>query len=372
MSEHHLGRLRSPWYQLAPALVVLLGASLLVGFTILRAGGDPLVLARLGTRFSQGDATGTEGYDGQFVYYIARYLRPEQVAPYLDVPAYRYQRILLPLLARHFSFGSEAALPWALVLLSVLSLAGGTWAVSALLSGWGVSPWYALVYGFWAGFMLALIVDLPEPLAYGLVAAGLLALERGRRWLGWILLGLALFAKEVTIFFLLGVLLIYFIQRRWREALALVLVGLVPFAVFQLWLSAVFGQPGIASGGAMATSFEVIPFAGLFRIGAYSPLYLLAMLVVFGPTVVLPSIWGVWKSARTWFSGEKNFWVAILFLNGLMVAFTPFSTFRETGGILRYASGLMLSVLLFCGYYRLRKVLNYSFFWLVLNVFLLK
>jgi hypothetical protein len=56
----------------------------------------------------------------------------------------------------------------------------------------------------------------------------------------------------------------------------------------------------------------------------------------------------------------------------LMIAFTPFSTFRETGGILRYASGLMLAVLLFAGRYHQRRALNYSLFWVVLNAILLK
>ncbi len=33
--------------------------------------------------------------------------------------------------------------------------------------------WYALIYGLWAGFTLAVRLDLPEPLAFALVAAAL-------------------------------------------------------------------------------------------------------------------------------------------------------------------------------------------------------
>jgi len=161
-----------------PAIVVLLAAVLLIGIVITSDSGDALVLARLGTRFLHGDPAGTEGYDGQFVYYIALNLDPQQVAPLLDVPAYRYQRILLPVLARFLSLGQPAVIPWVLALLGILSLVGGTWAVGELMAGWGVSRWYALVYGLYAGFLLAVITDLPEPLAYGLVACGFLALER--------------------------------------------------------------------------------------------------------------------------------------------------------------------------------------------------
>ena len=122
----------------------------------------------------------------------------------------------------------------------------------------------------------------------------------------------------------------------------------------------------------MATSFELIPFMGLLRIGYYSPEYLLAMLVVFGPAVVLPTLWGLWAAVKRGFSNNINVVVLALLLNTLAVIFLPFSTFRETGGLLRFTSGLVLAVLLFSGQYHLRRVLNLSVFWLVLNVFLLK
>ena len=265
-----------------------------------------------------------------------------------------------------------ALIPWALVILGVLSIAGGVWAVGELLAGWGVSRWYALVYGFYAGFLLALIVDLPEPLAYGLAAAGLLLLEREQRLAGWFMLGLAVFAKETSLLFSAGVLLAYLFQRRWKDLVGLTAIGVVPYLIFQLWLWKVFGAPGIGSGGALATPFEIIPFMGLLRIGEYSLIYLLAMLLVFGPAIVLPSIWGIWKTVRHWLMGERNLFVACLFINALVIPFTPFSTFRETGGILRFACGLVLALLLYCGRYRMRKILNYTLFWLVLMVFLIK
>ena len=61
---------------LIPALVTLLILALVVAVVILMADGDPLALARIGTRFSENDPNGTAGYDGQFVYYLARDPRP--------------------------------------------------------------------------------------------------------------------------------------------------------------------------------------------------------------------------------------------------------------------------------------------------------
>ncbi len=365
-------------FPLGPGRVVFLIALILVAIAIWRADGDPLALARLGTVFSEGHPDGTKGYDGQFVYYIARDPNPDRIAPFLDVPAYRYQRILLPLLARWIAWANPNLIPWTIALISIFSLAFGTWAVGELLVGWGIRRWYALIYGLFPGLLLALIVDLPEPLAYGLTAAALLAYERGRKPLAWALIGAALFAKEVTALFFLALLLAEIGEARkirnsaWKEVTIYTLAAGLPFIIFQAWMWFTFGQPGIGSGGAMSTSFELIPFMGLWRIGAYSLVYLLAMLVVFGPAVVLPSVWGTWTSGRQLLSGERNIYVVSLFINALLIAFTPFSTFRETGGILRFSCGLMLALLLFAGRFRMNRVLNYSILWLVLNVFLLK
>lgn len=333
---------------------------------------DPLELAQIGTRFSQGDPQGSEGYDGQFVYSIATNPDPQTAARFLDVPAYRYQRILLPLLARVLGLGQAQGIAWALPLILVLAQAAGTWAVAELLAGWGINRWYALVYGLWAGSVLAVRVDLPEPLAYGLVAGALLAGQRNRRGLSWALYGLAAFAKEVTLLFAAAQLLEYLLARRWKDFFGLGLSAFLPFALFQLWLWATFGEPGTGSGGAMATPFEIIPFMGLLRIGVESPLYLLAMLVVFGPAVILPVLWGLWRAGSSMIAGERNVLVLAVGLNALAIVFLPYSTFRETGGLLRFACGPALALLLAAGRWRHRRALRYSPLWLVLNVFLLK
>jgi hypothetical protein len=357
-------------HRLHPALVVLVIQGLLLAWALHVEGGDPLALAQLGTRFSQGDPQGTEGYDGQFNIYIGRDPRPGVVAPYLDVPAYRYQRILLPLLGYLLSGGDQAHLAWTLPILLLLAHGLGTWAVAELLAGYGVSRWYALVYGLFAGFSLSLRLDLAEPLAFALVALALLANARRQPALSWITYALALFARELTVIFAIAQLLAELFQHRWRHAIGLALTALLPFGLFQLWLWQVFGQPGIGSGGAMATGFEWIPYMGLWRIGAYSGKYLLAMLVVFGPTVLLPSAWGFWQGLVNWIKRDRNVLVLGLFLNAISVMVMPFSTFRETGGVIRYICGLALSVLLYAASRRNMRVLNYSFLWLVLNTFL--
>lgn len=356
----------------SPAGITLLVTGLVISLVITSADGDALALARIGTQFSEGNPEGTEGYDGQFVYYIAQELDPQKVAARLDTPAYRYQRILLPLAARIISIGNVQILPWALAVIGLISHTLGTWVVTRLLVGWGVSRWYGLVYGLWVGFVMSVRFDLPEPLAYGLVALAILFIQRDKKTLGWGLFGLALFAKEVTILFVAAQLLADVLEKRWKDVLGLGLLALAPFALFQVWLWRMFGQPGINSGGAMATPFELIPFNGLFRVAPFSREYFIVLLVIYTPFIIFPALWGIWSSIRRWLVGKEHSVINFgLMLNAIIIPFIPFSTYREPAGMLRFSSGLVLGVLLYAGKHRIKRVLNYSVFWIVLNIVIL-
>jgi len=158
---------------LRPWVVVLLAALIYAGVTLVRYGYDPLAFAMVGTRYSQGDPQGSQGYDGQFAYYIAR--DPAQGWQYCDVPAYRYQRILYPLLAWVLALGQPEWVGWTLIVINIAALAGGTYFTERLLAAEGANRWYALAYGLYGGLVAGLRLDLTEPLAYGLAQAGLWA-----------------------------------------------------------------------------------------------------------------------------------------------------------------------------------------------------
>jgi hypothetical protein len=355
---------------LAPAVLTGLLLTVYIAVTIIQAGGDPLALVQIGTRFSQGDPQGTEGYDGQFVVYIASDPRPETVASHLDVPAYRYQRILLPLLARLLSFGAIDRIPWVLAALGIISQTLGTWGTALLLKRWGISPWFALVYGLWVGFVMAVRLDLPEPLAYGLVVFAILAFVDDRHLAAWMFLGLAVFAKDVVLPFTAALFLVYAWRREWLRLAGLSLISILPFVLFQLWLWSVFGAPGLGSGGQYATPFEWIPFMGLLRVGYYDLSLLLVYLIVFGPSIILPTLWGLRVTGRRLMKGEVDFFSLALLLQALSVVVLPFSTFAEPGGLLRYVCGLLLAGLLFIGRNNLRKVFRYAPLWILMIVIL--
>ena len=350
--------------RLNPALIVAVCLAAYVGLSLARNGGDPAEMARLGLRPEPIQAVGLGPYDGQFSYTIAVDPAPERAGPRLDVPAYRYQRILYPLLARLLALGRPSLIPWALIFLNLAAQVAGTWAFGELLASYQISQWYALAYGLWVGSVYSVRLALAEPVAYGLVAGALLLSRRGREGWAAAFYGLAVFAKETTLLFVAAHLAWQASRRDWRGAARLGAFTLLPFAAFQLLLLHWFGRLGLASGGDLSTSFEVIPYVGLLRIGTINPAALALFAAIFGPMVVLPSLWGIVASLRRLWRRDFALPVFALAFNAGLIPFTPFSTFREPLGLTRLATGLVMAVVLFGAHRRSRRVLNYSLFWL--------
>jgi hypothetical protein len=343
-----------------------------LAYALAQNRGDVVAMARLGNPLAARDpATWLEHYDGQFVYYIALEPAPSEVAPRLDVPAYRYQRILLPLLGRLLALGRPPLIPWALIGANLVAQVVGTWLVGEWLVAQSVSGWYALVYGLWVGSVFAARLALTEPLAYALVAGAWLASHRRREGLAACLYGLALFAKETTVLFVAAHIVWLAGRRDWRGVIRLGALSLAPFAVFQWFLLQWFGQIGVGSGGLLATPFEIIPFMGLWRIGTVSLPALALFSAIFVPMVVLPCVWAALAGLRRLWRRDWSLPVLALAANAAVIPFTPFSTFREPLGMVRLMVGLVLATLYFGAHTHARRVLNYSAFWLAALALLL-
>jgi len=354
------------------ALITFLAALAFGLWRLSLAGWDPVGLAQVGTQYSQGDSEGTQGYDGQFAYYIALSPVPEDVAPKLDVPGYRYQRILYPITARVLALGQSALVPWSLFLLNLAAHALGTWAVAKWLTVRGSAAAYALVYGLWVGLISSVGLDLNEPLAYGLIACAWLARSSKKPRLAAVLLTLSLFAKETSLLFWAAAVMADIIHKRWRNSVLWLGAGGIIFLGWQVWLWVTFGHPGIGSGGAMATPFEWIPFMGLMRIGLMSLPAMGIFLMIFGPSIIFPTVWGVIVSLRDMLRGKFGSETWALLINAVAVAFLPFSTFREPLGLVRVASGLVLGVIFYTARRGHRRAQNYSLFWIAMLALLVR
>lgn len=352
-----------------PWLLVLLIATLYTGYVIWRSGG-PLGLVLIGSRFAEQSPTGSEGYDGQFGYYIAR--DPLGAIPLIDVPAYRYQRILYPLLARLLALGQPALIPWTLPLLNLIALAVGTALLEAMLVAQQTSRWYALTAGLYAGQLLSLRVDLPEPLALTLGLMGMWLFERGRWLWSAAFFALAIFGKETMLILGLAYVLSLAGRRDVKKSLVFAAVQLIPFGLYQLGLYLWLGAPGLGSGGAGATSFEIIPLAGFFKIGQAGWNAFRLYLIILGPIVIWPVGWSLWATGKDILQRQWHPWTLALSLNALMIPFLPHSTFREILAMLRLSVPLVALFILYSARAGHRRALNYSPLWLVTLMLMIK
>ena len=322
---------------------------------------------------AQGCADGTEnGYDGQYAYYIAR--DPAHSVGCMDVAAYRYQRILLPMLGYVLSFGVTTLIPVVFVVINLAALVISVAILDSLLVEAGVSRWYALSYGLFFGTLVGVRLSTTEPLAYGLFLGALLVRQRRPQndWLPPLLLLLAVLTKETVAVLVAGFMLYDVLQRRWRAALLMGVIVGVPFAAWQAFLYGWLGSFGTGSGGGGASPFEIIPYYGVWRIytetGSFRVFLLLGALVI--PLAVLPGVWGLWAILRVlWRTRACDLVICLHLANVIVLATVPFSTYREFLGIFRFMPPLILTHLLFTARYYPRRPLLYSTLWCVYLIF---
>jgi len=310
------------------------------------------------------------GYDGQFSYFIAA--DPLHARYYLDTKAngaagadYRYTRILYPLTARLLALGQVALIPYTLILINLLALAGGTLALALWLRRKALSPWFALVYGLYPGLFVSLQRDLTEALAYAFVALGVLLFDgAGRRRLLWAGLAFALasLTRETSaIFPLVYGLSLWFGSHdperphaRWRQTALFLGTSLAPIALYKLLLWAWLGVIG-QTGGLYP---DPIPFGGLLF---YWPWH--ANQIEELVAVVLPAVLCGIVALRALRRGERHVEVWSLLANVLLFAvFLNHKSYIEYFASGRIAAGVVLAALLCLP--RFDRVTNRNRWWL--------
>lgn len=340
---------------------------------IIRGQGDPTVLMTVGSDYHPefaGHIYTTEGYDGQFTYYIAT--DPSNSTQYIDVPAYRFQRILLPITGRILSLGQTDLVPIALLTINLLALASGTYILEQLLISYNVSRWFAIGYGLSLGIFGSARLMTTETLAYALVLLAIWLYQKDKWLWSAIILALSAFAKEVTLIFVAGYVLYLFTEKRWRDGFLFGLIGGLPFIIWQFVLFSQFGEFGVGSGGNLATGFEVIPFMGFFRIlfeGGMGVFIVFGLLI--GIFVIPPTLWGLWQGCQDYQKKQWSLLTWLLFINSAIMLFVPFSTYREPLGMLRFIVGLQICVILYSAKNRKRRALMYSTLWFITTLFVI-
>src|SRR5205807_4916723 len=157
----------------------------------------------------------------------------------LDKPGRRQQRILYPLLAWIVSGGGNAsAVLWALIMINAIGLVLIAWVGTALVRTMGRSPWWGLAFALVPGALVSLTHDTSEVLAILLSLCFVTLFRQERYPLAVVALTLAVFARETTLVFALGLLVAAYLRRRsveWRALFACALVPLIAYVGWQVF-----------------------------------------------------------------------------------------------------------------------------------------
>jgi hypothetical protein len=338
-----------------PTLIVILICLFYVTAVLVQVKGDPLKFVI---------------YDGHYSLQIAYRLLGEASEipasyPYAsEFPvAYRFQRILYPFLARLFALGWTELIPWTLIAINIVAIAIGTFVTELLLRHHHTSNWYALVYGLYAGNLVALRSDMSEPLAQMLVMLAIWAWVKGKHNWAFFWFALALLTKETSLLFIMAFGLYSLQQRNWRDVVGLG-ISLLPYVIWQFFLFGWLGEFGFTSGH----SFIWLPFGGwlLSYEASWQGFLLISLLII--PIGVIPTIAGLIISIKNILRRFFHPYVYAILFNALFMLFLPHLTFRESSAVIRVVQGLAMSLLLFGALTQSKRILNYSVLWLFANV----
>jgi hypothetical protein len=229
-------------------------------------------------------ALGRSTYDAQFAYFMARF--PGWNGPHVyDDAVIRWSRMLQPLLVRIISGGNIDLMPWAFLVINVVSAAVGTAILGHLLVSRGQSRWLALAYGLYAGIQVAIFRDVADPLAILWLIVAIWGLQRQSLLQTAAALGFALLTRESLLLFVPLFLLPLAIKRRWALVLVSAAVSLVPFAIWQVALRLWLGKWGFIESQ-QANRFAHYPFAGMIH-SYLAPQFGLIVIFAAVPTVLI-------------------------------------------------------------------------------------
>jgi hypothetical protein len=310
------GHFRYPLFR--PSLLVGLIYLLLLAFFVIVRHYSAFSFIHLGTVWGSHIKSGTWGYDGQFYYQIAR--NPPGAAQYMDNAPYRYQHLLYPLLTWLLSAGQTPLVPYVLLLINLLSIAGSVEIVARLLVKRGLSPWFSLALGLYYGLAVGLTFDTTEPFTFLLIGLGVWQLDRQQYMQAALWMGLATLSRETAVLFPLFLAVSAAFHQRWKETFSLLGLGVLPLAIFLGVLALIFGRTGLA----FTPPFEHIPFAGIFYYRHTPHKFWLLVLMILLPT--LGSLgFLAWDLAHLRFKQFTLVWAASL---GLLV-FLSHSSYNE-------------------------------------------
>jgi len=204
------------------------------------------------------------GYDGQFYSQLSidPLLRDPEIDHAMDLAPYRARRILCSWIAYAMGLGRPTWILQAYAVENILA-----WLVFAwVLTRW-MPPTSARGFALWAGTLLShgmlasvryALVDAPSTL---IVALAVLAAEKGRPWIASAIVGAAGLARETSL--LAASMFVKLLSKRprtWLVVTGLLVVCVVPLAVWFDYLRSIYRSTAFEGGGNVTTPFTGLAF----------------------------------------------------------------------------------------------------------------
>ncbi|HLF41914.1 MAG TPA: hypothetical protein VJA46_00135 [Acidimicrobiia bacterium] len=222
------------------------------------------------------------GHDGKYFFVQANdpfVLEPEENIAVIDRPLYRSQRMFYPVLAGGSGLFSADVIVWSLLIVNLIAIGVGSWAVAHLAMEMGGSPWWGLAFVLNIGFISEMNIDGAGVVAAAAAFGAVVMLLKQR--LGWAitLLTIAVLSREAMLIAAAGSA--FWLWRRGERRDALLVSG-IPFAAVGLW--AIYLRFRIEFDSGVSEVQEIgLPFAGFidaFRLWADDPLNLVAGITI--------------------------------------------------------------------------------------------
>lgn len=233
----------------AVGVVAVLIAFLFVALVLSRTNWDVTVFTAFGEESTEvndyaeeriGDVSlrAFQGHDGKYFFIQANdpwVLNPEENAAVLDRPLYRSQRMLYPVLAGGGGLFPPETIVWALIIVNVVAMGIGSWAVAGLATTLGGSPWWGLSFVLNLGLISEMNIDGAGVVAAAAAFAAVLALYRNRTSWGFGLLVVAVLAREAILLVAAGVAVWMWLHGRKKDAFmsfALPVAAVMAWAIY--------------------------------------------------------------------------------------------------------------------------------------------
>jgi hypothetical protein len=355
-----IGRRTGAWgvVGLRPAVVVAVMLAILFGNALLFHQANVTGFIQFGSHFrsavkppSGAIVASPRGYDGQFFWLLARdpFLGDSTVKGLRHFDdEFRAQRIGYPVLARALAGGNLKAVPYTLLIVSILAILTCTFVTARFAVARGHSELWGLAFGLAPGVVIPALRDLGDAVAVAAMICGLIAWRRDRRVTAAACLSLAVLTREPMLIAVTAVAFDAAVRagrprpaREWLTRMRPLVwpAVAVPFLMFFAWYAYVvlrFGGELPGSGGLFGLPFAgtIGALRGLHGESSFAQLwdlsYLVLMLVAIGT-----ALWRV-RTRRT-----ASAFAAAGFALVSLVSLTP-----DHWSFTRYSAPLFLSLFL--------------------------